>query len=235
MLTLHYHPSNASITPHILLEEMGVPFAVKLVDRSQGAHKSVEYLKLNPNGLIPVLIDDENTPPLVLYETAAICLYLVDKFPEKGFAPTVGTVERAHFYKWLVWLTNTLQPTIISYFYPDRYVNAGDSPDAKSAAAQVKTSAQARVGAMLKQLDDQLAASALHGGEWMLGKQFSVVDIYAFMLGRWTRVFEGAPPATQKASNAEAWKHLGPFMHRMLARDAVQRVVTKEALKTPFI
>ncbi|MGL4231325.1 MAG: glutathione S-transferase family protein, partial [Casimicrobium sp.] len=166
MITLHYYPSNASITPHILLEEMGVPFELKLVDRTQGAHKSTEYLKLNPNGLIPVLIDDEHSPSLVLYETAAICLYLVDKFPEKSFAPRVGTVERAHFYKWLAWLGNTLQPTLMSYFYPDRYVNANDA----DAAAQVKASAQTRVHAMLKQLDDQLAASAALGGEWLLGK-----------------------------------------------------------------
>jgi glutathione S-transferase len=231
MLSLHYYPSNASITPHILLEEMGVPFELKLVDRTQGAHKSAAYLKLNPNGLIPVLIDDD----LVLYETAAICLHLVDKFPEKNFAPRVGTVERAHFYKWLVWLTNTLQPVLISYFYPDRYVSAGDTPDAKSAAAQVKASAQHRVGGMLMQLDNQLAASAAQGGEWMLGENFSVLDIYAFMLGRWTRVFEGAAPATQKASDQNTWQHLGPFMHRMLAREAVQRVVQKEALKVPYI
>jgi glutathione S-transferase len=230
MLTLHYYPSNASITLHILLEEMGVPFELKLVDRTQGAHKTAEYLKLNPNGLIPVLIDDEHSPPLVLYETAAICLYLVDKFAEKNFAPRAGTVERAHFYKWLVWLTNTMQPTLISYFYPDRYVNAGDA----GAAAQVKASSQQRIGAMLKQLDDQLAASAALGGEWLLGKEFSVVDVYAFMLGRWTRVFEGEN-ATQKASDATAWKQLGPFMHRVLAREAVQRVVKKEALKVPFI
>jgi glutathione S-transferase len=227
MLTLHYFPSNASITPHILLEEMGVQFELKLVDKPQNAHKSAEYLKLNPNGLIPVLIDDE----LVLYETAAICLHLVDKFPEKNFAPRVGTAERAHFYKWLVWLTNTFQPAIISYFYSDRYVNAGNA----EAAAQVKASSQTRIQAMLKQLDDQLAASAANGGEWLLGKNFSAVDIYAFMLGRWTRVFEGAPPATQKASDVETWKHLGPFMHRMLAREAVQRVVKKEALKIPYI
>jgi glutathione S-transferase len=227
MLTLHYFPSNASITPHILLEEMGVPFELKLVDRTQNAHKSTEYLKLNPNGLIPVLIDDD----LVLYETAAICLHLVDKFPEKNFAPRVGTAERAHFYKWLIWLTNTFQPAIISYFYSDRYVNAGNA----EAAAQVKASSQMRIQAMLKQLDDQLAASAANDGEWLLGKTFSVIDIYAFMLGRWTRVFEGAPPATQKASDVETWKHLGPFMHRMLAREAVQRVVKKEALKIPYI
>ena len=71
MLQLHYFPSNASITPHILLEEMGLPYELKLVDRANNAQKSPEYLKLNPNGLIPVLVDGD----LVLYETAAICMH----------------------------------------------------------------------------------------------------------------------------------------------------------------
>jgi glutathione S-transferase len=74
MIQLHYFPGNASMTPHILLEELGVPFELQFVDRSAGAHKSPDYLKLNPNGLIPVLVDGD----LVLYETAAICLHLVD-------------------------------------------------------------------------------------------------------------------------------------------------------------
>ena len=52
-------PGNASMTPHMLLEELGVPFELKLVDRENNAHKSPEYLKLNPNGLIPVLIDGD--------------------------------------------------------------------------------------------------------------------------------------------------------------------------------
>lgn len=224
MIQLHYAPSNASITPHILLEEMGLPFELKVVDRANNAHKSAEYLRLNPNGLIPVLVDGD----LVLYETAAICLYLTDKYPQYGFAPAVGTVERAHFYKWLMWMTNTLQPSVIMYFYTDRYTTATDP----AAVAAIKAKAQERMGAMLKQLDDHLAQS---GGPWMMGEKFSVLDIYAFMLGRWTRVFEGAPPATQKASNAAFWPHLGPFMHRMLARPAVQRVVAKEALKEPVI
>ena len=221
MLQLHYFPSNASITPHILLEEMGLPFELKLVDRTRGAHKSPEYLKLNPNGLIPVLVDGD----MVLYETAAICLHLTDMHPEMGLAPAVGTIERAQFYKWLMWLTNTFQPAIIMYFYTDRYTTSTDP----TVIAQIKAKTQDRIGAMLKQLDDHLVAN---GGPWMMGEKFSVLDIYAFMLGRWTRVFEGALPATQPA---KTWPHLGPFMHRMLARPAVQRVVAKESLKAPFI
>ena len=224
MLQLHYFPSNASLTPHILLEEMGVPFELKLVDRANNAQKSPEYLKLNPNGLIPVLVDGD----LVLYETAAICLHLVDSYPDKGFAPAVGTRERAEFYKWLMWMTNTMQPSLIMYFYTDRYTTSTDAAE----VARIKAKTQERIGAMLKQLNDQLATS---GGPWMLGDSFGVLDIYAFMLCRWTRVFEGAPPATQPARDAAAWPHLGPFMQRMLERPAVQRVIAKEGLKPPVI
>ena len=59
MLHLHYYPSTASMVPHIVLEELGVPYQRVLVDRAVDAHKAPEYLKLNPNGLIPVLTQDD--------------------------------------------------------------------------------------------------------------------------------------------------------------------------------
>ena len=102
---MHYYPSTASMAPNILLEEIGQPFERVLVDRSQNVHKTQQYLQLNPNGLIPVLVDGD----LVLYESAAICLYLCDSYPQAALAPPLGSAERAHFYKWLIWLTNTLQ------------------------------------------------------------------------------------------------------------------------------
>ena len=66
MIQLHYYPSTAAMVPHIVLEEIGVPYQRVLVDRLQNAHKAPDYLQLNPNGLIPVLVDGD----LVLYETA---------------------------------------------------------------------------------------------------------------------------------------------------------------------
>ena len=84
MIELHYYPGNASLFPHLLLRELGCPFELKLVDRTQGAQTSAAYLKLNPNGKIPVLVDDGEA----LFETAAIGLYLADKFAEAGLAAT---------------------------------------------------------------------------------------------------------------------------------------------------
>jgi glutathione S-transferase len=104
MMQLHYHPGNASFAPHVLLHEIGAPFELKLVQRMQGEHKQPEYLKLNPNGQIPVVVDGE----LVLYEAAAICMHLADTHPGAALAPPLGTRERAHFYKWMAWLGSTL-------------------------------------------------------------------------------------------------------------------------------
>jgi glutathione S-transferase len=219
MLALHYYPGNASMVPHILLHELALPFELKLVDRAQGAHKAPAYLRLNPNGLIPVLEDGD----LVLYETAAICLHLVDTHPQAGLAPALGSTQRAHFYKWLVWLTNTLQATLIHYFYPERMVDAGN----EAGAAQVRQHAQARIGGLFDQLDAHLGAHAL---PWMMGADYSALDPYAFVLCRWTRGFSG--PASAPARDRPQLKG---YLNRMLARPAVQRVLAAEKLGEPWV
>lgn len=212
MIRLHYFPGNASLIVHLLLEELGVPFELELVDRANLAHKSPAYLALNPNGSIPVLVDDA----VVLYETAAICLYLLDANPRSGLAPAPGTVARAHFTKWLVWLTNTLQATLLVYFYPERWA------DDATAIAQVKAHAEAKVGAMLDQLDAELA----RGGPWLAGAEFSALDLYALVLCRWTRGF---------ARPARSLPQLGPWLARALARPAVQRAFATEGLTAPLV
>lgn len=215
MLTLHYFPGNASLIPHVLLEELGVPFELALVDRANQAHKASAYLALNPNGLIPVLVEQRAEGDLVLYETAAICLYLLDRHPESGLAPAHGTTARAHFDKWLIWLTNTLQAALIVYFYPERWA------DDSAAVAQVKAHAEAKIGAMLDQLDSQLA-----GQPWLIGEAISAVDLYAFVLCRWTRGM---------ARPARSLPRLGPWLQRLLARPAVQRAFAREGLAPPLV
>ena len=215
MIQLHYYPGNASLIPHLLLEELGVPFELALVNRARQAHKSPAYLKLNPNGLIPVLVETGPAGELVLYETAAICLHLLDTHPAAGLAPAVGMPARAHFYKWLVWLTNTLQAALVIYFYPERWA------DEAGAIAQVKAHAEAKIGAMLDQLDTQLARAP-----WLLGADFSAIDPYAFVLCRWTRGF---------TRPARSLPHLGPYLQRLLARPAVQRALATEGIAAPLV
>jgi len=215
MLQLYYFPGNANLAPHMLLEELGVPYKLVPVDRANNEQKSPAYLKLNPTGRIPVLIDGD----LVLFETAAICLHLVDRHPEAGLAPAVGTDERAEFYKWLVYMTNTVQSDLLLYFYPERLT------DDAGAAAQVKRHAEERIsgaGGMMDILEAQLAKS---GGPWLLGARYSAADPYLMLMARWTRMM--ANPARNR-------KLLGRFLDAMAARPAVQRAFAQEGLQAPW-
>jgi glutathione S-transferase len=217
MIQLHCYPGSASMIPHIVLEELGVPYERVLVDRAAGAHRRPEYLKLNPNGQIPVLCDRD----LVLYEAAAVVLHLCDTNARANLAPVIGSAERAHFYKWLMWLTNTLQATLMIYFYPDRWVDDGNV----GGATEVKVHAERKIAGLLVQLDDQLAG---HAGPWLAGSSYSALDAYVFTLCRWTRNFANEAPARSRP-------HLGPYLDRMLGRPAVQRVFADEQLAPPFV
>ncbi len=215
MIELHHAPSTAAMAPHILLTEIGVPFELRPVDTAAQAHRSPAYLALNPNGRVPVLVDGD----LVLYESAAICLHLADRHPQADLAPPPGSDERAHFYKWLVWLTNTLQATLMVFFYPERWLT--DRNDA--GAAELKSCAEGRTGALLDLLEAELQR---HGGPWLLGARYSAVDAYALMLCRWTRHF---------AHPARARPALGAYLRRVLDRPAVRQVFEREGLALPWV
>lgn len=217
MVTLHYYPGNASFAVHVLLRELGIPFELQLVDRTQQAHKAQAYLRLNPNGLIPVLVDGSE----VLYETAAILLHLADTHAPAQLVPPLASTERAQFYKWLFWLSNTMQAAMTPYFYPERSVDAGNN----AGAAQVKAQAQARLDGCLQQVDARLAG---HGGPWFHGSHYSAADPLVFMLCRWTRGFVGTRPAREYA-------HIAPYLQRMLERPAVKQAIEAEKLPPPLV
>jgi glutathione S-transferase len=217
MITLHHFPGNASLTPHLLLEELGVPYRLALVDRTVQAHQSPDYLRLNPNGKIPVLVEDRPEGELVIYETAAIVLHLIDAHPQAGLVPAPGTSQRAHFYKWLVWFAATLQAEMPLYFYGERWA---DTPEGTAA---VKAHAQARIAAMVDQIEAELAR---HGGPWFMGEAYTALDPYCLMLCRWTRGM---------ARPARTLPHIGPYLQRVLARPAVRRTFEQEGLAAPLV
>src|ERR1700752_2565579 len=147
MYQLHYFPRNANAAPHMVLEELCQKYELVLVDRAENEQKSKDYLKINPNGRIPTLVDGD----LVMFEAAAIVLHLVDRHPEGGLAPTIGPPERAKFYQWMAFLTNSLQEELMVWQYPDRLTGA----DA-AATAVVKRGAEARAGAFLDVIENQI-------------------------------------------------------------------------------
>ncbi len=205
MYRLYYYPDNASLAPHILLREAGADHALVLVDRTSGAQKSPEYLALNPAGRIPTLVDGG----LVLFESPAICIHIAEAHPESGLIPTSGP-DRARFFQWMMYLTNTLQAEVMVYCYPEKHTT-----DANGAAA-VRAAHEARVTDMLALLDRQL-----QGRTWLVGDRLTACDPFLFMLAHWCARFT-APPLS--------FPRLGAFMRRMAARTAVQEVSSVEGL-----
>jgi glutathione S-transferase len=211
MIDLHYSPGNANLAPHFILEDVKADFRLVRVDRSVNAHKSAEYLQLNPFGRIPVLVDGD----LVLFEAAAICLHLVDTYPDCGLAPAIGTAERAHFYKWLMFLTNTIQPDILIYYYPERYTSNADG------AKEVKEAAENRLIEYYCHLDHHLAEK----GPYLLGDTFSAADYYLLMVSRWGRPLKTTP---------RQMEHLMTALNKVAERAAVQRAFASEGIEPPF-
>lgn len=194
----------------MVLEEIKAPFQLHLVDRDNNAHKSPAYLKLNPRGLIPVLVDGD----LSLHETAAICLHLSDMHPEAALAPAHGTPQRAHFYKWLLLLANSVHPEYVGYFYPERCTTD------PAGAAAVKASSEAKLGGLFDLIDEHLDA-----GPYMLGETFSLLDLYLWMLVRWGRGMN-RPPRTLP--------NIARLMALVTERPAVQRALASEGLAAPL-
>lgn len=96
-MKLYEYSFTRSIRCRWLLEELGEPFESEEIDLSKGAHERESFLKINPFAKVPALMDGD----LTLFESAAICTYLADKFPNKDFIPAVGTIERALHDQWM--------------------------------------------------------------------------------------------------------------------------------------
>lgn len=211
MVTLYYYPGNASLLPHLVLREAGAAFELRRVDRENAENRGPDYLKLNPNGHIPVLIDGDS----VLFETAAIALYLCDRHAEAGLAPPPGTAERGQFYKWMVHLANTPQREYRAWFYPHEHTTD------PAAVESVKAAAGQRLEAMFARI-----AAQLGGRDWLLESGFSAADLFLLMLTRWGRAMP-RPPRDIPVIAA----HAG----RVLARPAVQATFAAEGIAAPFV
>jgi glutathione S-transferase len=208
MYQLHYFPSNANAAPHMVLEEIGQKYELVLVDRAKNAQKSREYLKINPNGRIPALMDGD----LVLSEAAAIVLHLVDQHPEAGLAPKVGTPQRARFYQWMTFLTNSLQEELMIWQYPERLAGTDTA-----ATGIVKRGAEKRAEAYLDVIEQHLKTN----GPLFLGETLSAADFYLVMLARWARPMSNPPRARPNIAKLLDMVTALPAVRRAYANEGV--------------
>jgi len=172
MYTLYYSPGTASMVVHLALLEIGAPYRLELVDFKSGMQRSRDYLRLNPQGVVPTLVYEGRAH----VESAAILLMLADRHPEAKLAPPRGTAAHDEWYQCVVNLSNSLAATYRNWFYPAD-LGAAEHPPA------VRAALQARIEAVWTRLDARLSAA----GPYLLGAEFSGTDLLATMLMRWSR------------------------------------------------
>jgi glutathione S-transferase len=198
-MKLYYVPRTRSGRPRWLLEELGVPFELQRLDPKAGDNKKPEYLKVHPLGHVPAFEDDG----MHMIESAAICAYLADKYPEKKMAPPHGSTDRGKYYQWLFFGMATLEPPIANFANHTRMW-----PEERR-IKQVADDAVKRLGEILPVLSEALGEK-----DYLLG-DFTAADviiggnlIWAFMIkmmpfdARLTKYVERlmARPAWKKAT-----------------------------------
>lgn len=199
-------PGSASLAVHLVLEETGQPYTLRRVQVDADGNREPALLALHPDGRVPVLELDGQ----ILTESAALCLLLAERDPERRLLPPAGTAEHAELLRTTIFLTNTVQETLLRALYAARYV---DDP---AAAPAVQRAAEARLATLFGWLDERLRAH-----DHVVGGTFTVADLYLFMLTRWGRRL--ASPA---------WGLPGVRAHwlRVAERPAVARVLADQGL-----
>ena len=171
MFTLYCRNSAGSMAPEALLAACGAEYNVIVLERRPDGSFHDFFLKINPKAEVPTLrLPDDS----VMTESAAMMIHIADLFPEAGFAPALGSPERAQFLRWQVYLATTVYMSELRLFYPDRYT--ADPAGAEAVKARA-TEMMAREFAIY--------AEALGTKPFILGNRMSAPDIYAAMLCSW--------------------------------------------------
>lgn len=204
-MKLYFSPGACSLSPHIVLRELGLPFELVQVDlASKKLRDKRDFRTINPKGSVPVLeLDDGET----LTEGPAIVQYLADRKPALGLAPVNGSLARYHLQEWLNFISTELHKQFSPLFNP--------------------TSSEAVLQAQKERLVTQFTYidQALTGRDYLLGKVFSVADAYLFTMLTWARAFQ---------LDLAAMPRIGAYFERVSARPAVQvaQAAEREVKKT---
>ena len=161
-MKLYHSPRSRSVRPRWLLEEIGAPYELVTLDLTKAEHKTADYLKIHPHGAVPAFVDGD----AALFESAAICMYLADKFADKHLAPPVGTPARGLYYQWMVYSMATLEPPVLQVFTNTVMLPEAQRSAAAAADGRTKFVEVARV-----------LSQALTGKTFLLGEHFSAVDV----------------------------------------------------------
>ncbi|MET0858937.1 MAG: glutathione transferase GstA [Telluria sp.] len=200
-MKLYFSPGACSLSPHIILQEAGLPFTTEKVNiRKRLTAGGADFMAINPKGYVPALELDNGT---ILTEGPAIVQYIADQAPDKQLAPAQGSAEHYELLEWLNFVGTEIHKNYSPLFNP------AASDDAKTAARAALTR---RFG---------FVEQRLSGRDYLVGGRFSVADAYLFTVTNWAAVVQ---------LDLAPFPSLQAFQARIAARPAVQQAMRDEGL-----
>ncbi|KAF0127510.1 MAG: glutathione S-transferase [Methylocystaceae bacterium] len=172
---LFYAPRTRASSVLTLLEELDVPYELRLLNFQLGEQRKPEYLAVNPLGKVPAIVHNG----ALVTELGAIFIYLADAFPRKGLAPAIGDALRGPYLRWLVFYGSAFEPAIV-----DRSMKREPAPASRSSYGDFD-GVMALINAQLTQ------------GPYLFGERFTAADILWGGALRWTVGFGLVPESAQ--------------------------------------
>ena len=198
-MKLYLKPGACSLSPHIALEESGLPYETESVDlKTKVTASGADFWKSNPKGYVPALLLDSGE---LLTEGAAIVQYIADQASGKKLAPANGTIERYRLQSWLNFIGTEIHKSCTPFFNPA----SGDD---------WKKIATANLERRLAYVNEQL-----EGKPYLMGEDFSVADGYLFTVLGWMKFLK---------IDLAKWPNLAAFVDRVAARPAVKAALKAE-------
>jgi len=193
-VVLYHHPYSRAANVVWMLEEVGIPYELSYVDIMKGEQKAPDFLARNPMGKLPTLTDGD----VVVTESAAIGLYLADRYSAGKLAPTLDDPKRGAYLRWSLFAPSVIEPGAM----------------AKSAGWTFKEGQAGWGGfdAMIKSME-----SAVSGRDFVLGDEFSMADV----------IFGGTVRYMLTFKLIEPTEILAAYSERLAARPALQRAEAK--------
>jgi glutathione S-transferase len=189
-MKLYYNPQSRAAIAKWMLDECGASYEIIPIDFEKREHKTPEFLKINPAGKLPALVDVDSR----IFETAAICLYLGDKFPEANLAPKIGAPERGRYLSLMVYATAQIEPSM-----GDKFLGVAPQPQ--------------RGWSDLETVKDVIEGE-LGDGPYLFGAWFTAADVMIGSMFIWQRML-GRPLERPK---------LEAYVDRLLARPKAMKI-----------
>ncbi|MDJ0447392.1 glutathione transferase GstA [Methylocystis sp. JR02] len=203
-MKLYFAPDTCSLSPHIVLQELGLPYElVRVNNRTKRTSSGEDFLAINPKGYVAALELDSGE---VLTEGPAIVQYLADLKPEARLAPAAGTLARVRLQEWLNFITSE--------------IHSGSSPLFNRALPEeALVIFRDRLFRRLDFIEVNLASR-----DYLVGDGFTVADAYLFTVLGWMKGF---------SIDLDRWPAIALYVQRIGVRVSVRAALAREAETPP--